>query len=261
MVGYFVNTAGVLRADLEADPPFAALLERLARRRPGGAGAPDMPFPVLVERLPPGARPGALAAVPGRLRARAARTGGRSWRRFALGEAGAGQPGRTRPRSRGGRAARRSVRPHADRRPLQRRPARHRAALQYSPTCSTRRPRRPASGGPVRDPARRAVAEDPRRPVSELPLLTAPEGTRPPCGWNDTAAVYRRGAGAAATTLHGLIAAQAARTPGRRGGAGRGDRLTYRELAARGRRPRPPPARPGVGLGEVVAVALSARST
>ncbi len=70
-----------------------------------------------------------------------------------------------------------------------------------------------------------AMADDPSRRLPGLPLLTPAEAWQLR-EWNDTAAGYPE------ATLHGLLAAQAARTPGRVAVVCAGRSLTYRELDA-----------------------------
>ncbi|HVF59868.1 MAG TPA: amino acid adenylation domain-containing protein [Thermoanaerobaculia bacterium] len=73
-----------------------------------------------------------------------------------------------------------------------------------------------------------AALAEPDRPLAELPLL-APEGRQAALvEWNDTALRWP-----APATLHGLFAAQAARSPAATALVCDGDRLTYGELAAR----------------------------
>jgi len=70
-----------------------------------------------------------------------------------------------------------------------------------------------------------AVAADPDRHISELPLLTAAERDQLILGWNETQAEYPREA-----CLHQLFEAQAARTPEAVALVAGGRRVTYGEL-------------------------------
>jgi amino acid adenylation domain-containing protein len=72
------------------------------------------------------------------------------------------------------------------------------------------------------------AAEDPDRRLSELPLLSVAERHQIVEEWNDT----RRATGSEAT-LHGLFAAQAARTPEAVAVDAVGEAVTYRELERR----------------------------
>ncbi|MFL6199517.1 MAG: amino acid adenylation domain-containing protein [Thermoanaerobaculia bacterium] len=72
-----------------------------------------------------------------------------------------------------------------------------------------------------------AACAEPRRRISELPLLSEAE-RRQLARWNDTAAVYPQG-----LCLHQLFEAQALRTPEAEAVRSEGASLTYRELDAR----------------------------
>jgi natural product biosynthesis luciferase-like monooxygenase protein len=76
-----------------------------------------------------------------------------------------------------------------------------------------------------------AAAEAGDTPVARLPLLPPEERARLLHGWNDTALAHDRGA-----TVHGLVEAQAARTPGATALVFEGERLTYAQLDARANR-------------------------
>lgn len=71
----------------------------------------------------------------------------------------------------------------------------------------------------------RAVAEDPGRRLSELPLLTDSERRQVLVEWNATGTEYPRG-----KTLHGLFEEQAQRTPAAEAVVFAGERLTYGQL-------------------------------
>ncbi|HLM67854.1 MAG TPA: amino acid adenylation domain-containing protein, partial [Longimicrobium sp.] len=76
-----------------------------------------------------------------------------------------------------------------------------------------------------------AVAAGPSRPAGELGMLPEGERARVLEEWNATAAPWP-----SAATVHGLIARQAARTPGAPAVVFRGAMLTYAELEARANR-------------------------
>ncbi len=73
-----------------------------------------------------------------------------------------------------------------------------------------------------------AVAADPSRRVSTLPMLTEAERHQLLVEWNDTAAAYPR-----ESCFHELFAAQAARTPDAIAAVCGEQQITYRELNAR----------------------------
>ncbi|WP_326820140.1 non-ribosomal peptide synthetase/MFS transporter [Streptosporangium sp. NBC_01756] len=77
----------------------------------------------------------------------------------------------------------------------------------------------------------RSIVAAPATRVSELPMLDTAERTLLVDGWNDTAAEPDAGA-----TLHGLVEAQAARTPGAVAVTFEGRHLTYAELNERANR-------------------------
>ncbi|HEY0514544.1 MAG TPA: amino acid adenylation domain-containing protein [Thermoanaerobaculia bacterium] len=74
-------------------------------------------------------------------------------------------------------------------------------------------------------------AADPERPAARRRLLNAAERHQLTVEWNDTGTVCP-----AVATVHGLFAAQAARTPDAVAVIGDGEELTYAELARRARR-------------------------
>jgi amino acid adenylation domain-containing protein len=95
-----------------------------------------------------------------------------------------------------------------------------------------------------------AVAADPARRLSELPLLSAPEAAQLLREWNDTAG---SSPGAA---LHQLVSAQARRTPGAIAVACGDDELSYGELDRRSDHLARRLRRRGVGREAIVGVAL-----
>jgi amino acid adenylation domain-containing protein len=95
-----------------------------------------------------------------------------------------------------------------------------------------------------------AVAR-PEAPLAELPLLGAAERERLVHAWNDT----RRDLGSV-RTLHGLFAAQAARTPGQLALESETEDLTYAALDAASGTLAATLAARGVGRGDIVALCL-----
>ncbi len=69
-----------------------------------------------------------------------------------------------------------------------------------------------------------AIVADPEITLGQLPILTAPERETLLTNWNDTAVPIP------ATTMHGLVQAQAARTPNAPAVSFEGNTLTYAEL-------------------------------
>ncbi len=88
------------------------------------------------------------------------------------------------------------------------------------------------------------------RRLSELPLLPAPERAQILREWNDTVRPAPR------ATIHGLFAAQAARTPGARAVSCAGQSLTYAGLERRVHRLARHLAGLGVGRGDLVGLCL-----
>jgi amino acid adenylation domain-containing protein len=81
------------------------------------------------------------------------------------------------------------------------------------------------------DLAIEAMLADPERPLSEVPWVSPAAAHQVLAEWNDTDASYPTG-----PTLHGLIAAQAERTPRAIAATFEGGSLTYAELQDRARR-------------------------
>ena len=96
-----------------------------------------------------------------------------------------------------------------------------------------------------------AAVADPALPLSQLPLLDAAGSAQIVAEWNDTRVEYPEDA-----TLHGLVAAQAARTPDSPAVTFEGASLTYRELT--GRADRLARHLRGLGVGPDVLVGLCA---
>ena len=96
-----------------------------------------------------------------------------------------------------------------------------------------------------------AIAEQPERPLSALPLHTEGERRRVVVEWNDTAAGYRQG-----VCLHELVEEQVARQPDALAIVAAGESVTYRELNERANRLARSLQGTGVGPGGVVGVQL-----
>jgi amino acid adenylation domain-containing protein len=96
----------------------------------------------------------------------------------------------------------------------------------------------------------RGALRDPRRPISQLPLLTEPERRRMLADWNDTATAYDR------RCLHDLVSDQAARSPEAIAVVSGLDRLTYGELESRSNQLARELLAAGVRSGGVVGIAL-----
>lgn len=96
-----------------------------------------------------------------------------------------------------------------------------------------------------------AVVADPDACIEALPILPPPERERLLVDWNATARDYPRD-----RCLHELFAEQAARAPDALAILRQGERLTYGELAARGRQFSRHLRRCGVGAGDRVALGL-----
>jgi amino acid adenylation domain-containing protein/non-ribosomal peptide synthase protein (TIGR01720 family) len=113
-----------------------------------------------------------------------------------------------------------------------------------------------------------AVIQEPAQHLSRLPLLSPGERFQLVREWNDTASACLsplsrvggsargRGAGGEGPTLHGLFAAQAARTPGAPAVVAAGRTLTYAEMDRLSARLACRLRSQGVGPGEPVAVSL-----
>jgi amino acid adenylation domain-containing protein len=97
-----------------------------------------------------------------------------------------------------------------------------------------------------------AASAGPETPLSDLPLLSPGERHQILSEWNDTRRTWETGA----ATLHGLVAAQVARTPEAVAVEGDGEALTYRELAERANRLAHHLRRLGVGPEARVGICL-----
>ncbi|HEU0078030.1 MAG TPA: amino acid adenylation domain-containing protein, partial [Longimicrobiaceae bacterium] len=212
LIGFFVNTLA-LRGDLAGDPPFRGLLARVREAALGAYANQDLPFERLVEELAPGRDAGrhpvfqvffALENAPAHtlhlpgltLEARDTRSGAIPFD-LALSMAEEGEA--------------------------------LAGELEYgteifdAPTVE-----RLAAGFAT---LLEGIAAHPERRLSDLPLLTEAERATLLADWNATGREYPRG-----HTLHGLVAEQAARTPGAPAVASAGTVVSYAELEARANR-------------------------
>jgi len=232
LIGFFVNTL-VLRCDLSGDPDFRQLLARVRETTLQAFAHPDLPFERLVEELQPdrdlahtplfqvlfafqSLRAEGQAASDLRLEHLAVETG-KSLFDLTIN--------------------------------LEETPARIAGSFEYNlDLFDPVRMRRMAAhletllGG---------IAGDPRRRLSDLPLLSEAERHQALSEWSDSAAAYPRQA-----RVHELIAAQAARTPEAVAVSCGDRRLTYRELDERAGRLAARLARLGVGFESRVGVCL-----
>ncbi|HEU4595256.1 MAG TPA: amino acid adenylation domain-containing protein, partial [Pyrinomonadaceae bacterium] len=96
-----------------------------------------------------------------------------------------------------------------------------------------------------------AIADDPRRPVADLPLMTDEERRRSLVEWNDTAAAYPLD-----KCIHELIEEQAARTPDAAAVIFNERHLSYRELNEQANRLARHLRARGVGAESLVGVLL-----
>ncbi len=209
LIGFFVNTL-VLRADLSGEPDFRALLGRVREATLGAYAHQEVPFERLVEELAPER---SLAHSP------------LFQVLFVLQDAGgeAPRPGglRVEPIAAGGGSAKFDLTlALADGEEAIRGTLAYRTALFDAATAE----RMLEHFGRVLE----AAASAPETPVSRVPLLSAGERRRLLVEWNDTARGHPRDA-----TVHGLFAAQAARTPDAAALSFAGGTLTYAELHAR----------------------------
>jgi hypothetical protein len=95
----------------------------------------------------------------------------------------------------------------------------------------------------------RSCTSNPDLPLSKLTILPANDRERMLNGWNETAADYPRD-----TTVHKLIAEQAARTPDAIAVVFEGERLSYRELNGRANQLAGYLRSRGIGRNDLVAV-------
>nr|QEO74826.1 condensation domain-containing protein [uncultured bacterium] len=209
LIGYFVNTLA-LRADCAGDPVFTDLLDRVRQTTLGAYEHQDVPFELLVDELRPARHLGRtpLFQVMFALQTDAVERielGGLSMCVLAhksaaakfdltlsLAEGGHGLAGR----------------------------------LEYRTDLFDAETAKRCAGHFLS--LLRAVADDPARRISELPLLTAPERRRLTGVWNKTAAPYPSD-----VCLPQLFEQQAARTPDRLALVFGEEQLTFGELNAR----------------------------
>ncbi len=236
-VGYFVNPV-VLRTGFAGDPSGIDLVARVRETALAAFEGQEMPFARLAERLAPERDPSRSPLFQAMFVLQRARTPEeRSLAAFALGEAGAGLD-------------------LADLRLTSLALAESRALVDVTLTAAetgdgftaalqvnadlfddTTLERLAAHLGALL----RGMAEEPGRPVDELPILSQAE-RRQLAAWNATDRDVPEAAG-----LHELIADQAARTPGSVAVSGGGRALTYRDLERRTARLAARLRRAGVG--------------
>jgi amino acid adenylation domain-containing protein len=240
LIGFFVNTLA-MRADLGGGPSFAALLERVRDDALDAYAHQDLPFERLVEEL----------AV--------ARDLSRSplFQVMLALEADSGAAGELAP----GLAWERSlVHPGIAKFDLslylQLRGDELVAAAEYRTELFDRTTVERLLGH--FETLLAAAAREPQRSVRELPLLSRGERWQL-AEWGDGGPSAALGADGAAATLHGLVAAQAARTPQAIALVAAADHLSYAGLE--GRSQRLAGVLRGLGAGPERAVALFLRRT
>ncbi len=261
VVGYFVNPL-VLRSDLAGDPPFTALLGRVRRTVLDAFAHPDLPFPRLAEELQPVRDPSRSPVFQVLFVLQPGQGDAAPLAAFALGELGprlafddlflepVALPERRAQydltlmaaelAGRGGELAA-SFEYNAD---LFDRATVERLAANFLTLL--------ASIASIAGIA--GIAERPGETLGALPLLAAPERMQL-LEWSAEAGEAAPGD----RCLHELVLAQAARTPAAEALVGRGERLTYAELAARAGRLAHRLRR--LGVGPEVRVAICARRT
>ncbi|HEV2852271.1 MAG TPA: amino acid adenylation domain-containing protein [Thermoanaerobaculia bacterium] len=246
-LGYFVNSL-VLRADVDGDPGFGALLARTRADALGAFEHQDFPFPLLVERLQPERDPSRSPLFQAMFVLQKAQLAdGQELTACALGEPGA----------------------HADVGglrleivPLEQRIAQFDLTLtlgevgeafvaSFDYNVQLFDAATVARWGRHFERLLSGIAADPAAPVSELPLLTPEEERQLTVVWNDTGVEYRHEA-----TLPELLAEQAARSPDAVAVISGGGALTYGELDRRANRLARRLRALGVGPESRVAVCL-----
>ncbi|MET0399177.1 MAG: non-ribosomal peptide synthase/polyketide synthase, partial [Longimicrobiaceae bacterium] len=236
LIGFFVNTL-VLRTDLSGEPTFAELLGRVRETTLGAYQHQDVPFERLVEELAPERT---LAHTPlfqamfvlqnneggdlrmGELEVEPLAAAGEGAARFDLTLALA-----------------------EDERGM-------RGSIAFRAELWERETMERMAGHFVR--LAEAVAADPARPAADVAFLGAGERGQLLAEWNATDAGYPAGA-----LVHGLFAAQAARTPDAVALVHGGEAMTYAELDAAANRLAGLLRRRGVGPESRVGVALERR--
>src|SRR6185369_5712390 len=230
VVGYFVNLLP-LRATLIDRPAFSAFLERMAAGVAGALAHQALPFPLIAETAAERLRPQRDPSRPPLVQAtftlqQAHRAEERAWSAFALGEEGG--------RAELGGLAVESVR--LPERRVQFELMLMAAETEDGLTLSMQ------VNADLFDPATAArlagqlrnvlqgIAADAEQPVAALPLLAAAERHQVALEWNDTAIDWRT---PSRRGLHGLIEAQAVRTPTAVAVKAEGAELTYAELDER----------------------------
>jgi amino acid adenylation domain-containing protein len=217
LIGFFVNTL-VLRNDLSGDPPFAELLDRVAERTLDAYDHQDLPFEKLVAELRPERNLGhnPLFQVMFSLQNASALAQG-----MAQGAGGPGEPGAREAGTGTSKFDLALLTAEGE--------GLLRGGLEYNTDLFERVTIERMLGhfralldGAVRDPGTR---------LSDLPLLASGEGSQLLA--EEDAADTPDNPDAC---VHGLVMAQAARTPQAVAALFRGEPLTYGALAARARR-------------------------
>jgi len=247
LVGYFINPVA-MRADFSGDPSFATFLQQVRQTVLGAFAHQDYPLPLLAQNL-------SLTRDPGRpplfetmfIMQKAQVMEGQGLSALALGMPGAQiELGDLRVESMS----------------MGNLPAQFDLTLMMAELEETLAAAFHYNSGLFKaetvermldhlEALLRAAVDDPERPISALPLLSAEERGRLLVDWNRTEASYPRG-----KPLHQLIAEQAARTPERVAAEANGRRLTYAQLNERTNQLAHTLQGRGVGPGDLVGVAV-----
>ncbi|WP_279576437.1 non-ribosomal peptide synthase/polyketide synthase [Actinomadura nitritigenes] len=213
LIGFFINTL-VMRGDLSGDPTFAELVGRVRRAALGAYAHQDVPFERLVEALRPERDRSRHPLFQVLFNYEAAAAGASPERDGELDTAPLGPPGAT-----FAKFDLRLILAEED-------------GLVGAVEFSTDLFDRPTAERLVRQlkVLLGAVAEDPHRPLSELPALDARERRRVVTEWNDTAQPVPAGA------VHELVSAVAAREPAAIAVVSGGETVSYGELETRANR-------------------------
>ena len=209
LVGFFVNTL-VMRTDLSGDPTLAQLWERTREQALDAYAHQDLPFERMVEQLSPDRD---LSRTP------------LFQHMFAFQNAASHDwelPGlRIEAEPLGSTVAKFDL--TLD---IEESAAGYQAAFSYSTDLFDHATIERMAGHFLT--LLQAAAEDPGRPVSQLPMLTGDELRLLLTTWNDTAAPYPDG-----QCVHELITRQAAQHPGRTAVSSGGQNMSYQELDER----------------------------
>ncbi len=224
-VGYFVNSVA-LRADLAADPTFAALLGTVRRTVLAGLENGDFPFALLAERLRPARDPARTPLFQVMfLLQRTRPEDAPGIATFALGEAG-GHIDLGGVELESLRLEERRAQFDLTLRVAEEVGGRVRASLEFNADLFDAATAERMLGHFLRLLA--GAVEHPAEPVSRLPLLTPAEREQALIQWNPASSEQQTEA-----LLHGLFEEQAARTPQAEALVAGSERLTYEELNRR----------------------------